>query len=271
MPFDLNSIPLGLASAPTDSLNKVSAGSMLAGQYASLWLLASQPSAGAVPAAVAVCDATTLGAHALPSRSVGFSRSLAWLWVNLANAGSNLIIEDRLSACGGLNATLITAQTCNVDISVATSNMVERVGATNYSECQFYLEWYTATGVTSTTFTCAVTYNDSTTGNIAVVIPASVAASRRYLIQPVNGKFIRSVQTVTLTASTGTAGSFGVTAVRPITAVTNDIANKNATYDFASLGCPYVYDNSCVTTSMYCITTTTGTVLARWKMMVLAN
>lgn len=72
-------------------------------------------------------------------------------------------------------------------------------------------EWYTDTGVTVVTATAAVTYSDGSTGNLTAV---SLAATRRAsFMQPLNGlipaavagKFIRAVNTVTLSATTGTA------------------------------------------------------------------
>jgi hypothetical protein len=72
---------------------------------------------------------------------------------------------------GGLNGTLTTAQTVSLDLStlLATDNINLRKGDNNYSDVQWWLEWYTATGATAVTATIAVTYNDGTTGNLTAL------------------------------------------------------------------------------------------------------
>lgn len=51
---------------------------------------------------------------------------------------------------GGLNGTLTTAQTVGIDFSALSSdNMAERIGDANYSDIQWWLEWYMASFLTS--------------------------------------------------------------------------------------------------------------------------
>jgi hypothetical protein len=131
---------------------------------------------------------------------------------------------------GGLSGTVTTAQTVNLDLNanLATDNLDERKGDANFSDVQWWLEWYTDTGSTAVTATVGVTYNDGTSGNLSAI---SLAATRRAslmvplnpLVHPCGGgrqdSFKATWTGVTLSATTGTAGSFGVTATRPRTSV----------------------------------------------------
>lgn len=247
-------------------LTRVSLSSAVAGSEHSLWRGTGFPAQGAVPAAAAICNNTTVGALPLAPRSGGQERILSQLAIQMAAVGHTLLVEDRLGHMGGLNGSLTTAQTVNLDIhtNIATNNLAERVGQANYSEIEWYLEWYTVTGATVSTPTAQVTFDDGTTGSVniwvlgATALPSSVAASRRYKLAPTNGKFIRSVQTVTLSASTGTAGSFGVTAVRRLAEFECTVANALQVLDWSILAAPKIADQACVTLSQMCITTTTG-------------
>ena len=143
--------------------------------------------------------------------------------------------------------------------------MVNRIGDTNYSDINWWLEWYTATGSTAVTATVAVTYNDGTTGTLSASLTATRPAS---FMLPLNGlipsaaagKFIRAVTSVQLSATTGTAGSFGVTATRPRMAIGTPIANYKAISNWAQLGLPEIYNSSCLFPIVLTSTTSSGTV-----------
>ena len=196
-------------------------------------------------------------------------------WANAACSNSAMTVEihDRLMHMGGLNGTLTTAQTVGVDISanLATSNLSARIGDANYSDIQWWLEWYTATGSTAVTATVAVTYNDGTTGTLSVSLAATRPAS---LMIPLNGlipsaaagKYIRAITTVTLSATTGTAGSFGVTATRPRMTLPLPLANKTEIFDWAALGLPEIFNSSCLFPLVLTSTTSSGTVRGGGKL-----
>jgi hypothetical protein len=245
-------------------LQKASLSSQVAATEASLWRATGFPAQGAIPTAAAVCSNSLLGALPLSTRTGAQQRGIVQLAVQMAAIGHTLIGEDRLAHMGGLSGIVTTAQTVNVDVSGATNNLPERIGAADFSNVEWYLEWYIATGATVSTPTAQVTYHDNTTGSVniwvngATALPASVGASRRYKISPTNGKFIKSIQTVTLSASTGTAGNFGVTAVRRLAHHECTVASALQIRDWSMLALPIVADNACVTFGQMCITTTTG-------------
>ncbi len=249
-------------------LDKASISSQAAGTYISLWRATGQPGQGAIPAATAACNNTTLGGmnftqQVSPATSYG-----AYMEIATGNSAMTVEIHDRLAHMGGLNGTLTTAQTASVDLNTlgGTNNISNRIGDTNYSDVQWWLEWYTATGSTAVTATVAVTYNDGTTGNLtgaslAATRPASFMLSLNALVPAASsGKYIRAVNTVTLSATTGTAGSFGVTASRPRMTLSAPIANMKFVADWAQLGFPEIFNESCLFPIVLTSTTSTGTV-----------
>lgn len=86
----------------------------------------------------------------------------------------------------------------------------------------------------------------------------TVAASRRYQIISATGKAIRSVNYVTLSASTGAAGNFGVTAVKRLATVVTQVANKMEVVRFARESAPLVPDSACLTLSFLTTATSSG-------------
>lgn len=249
-------------------LDKATIASQAAGTFVSLWRATGQPGQGAIPAAAAVCDNTLTGAMDFAQQTPPATSYAAWASVNCGNSAMTVEIHDRLMHMGGLSGTVTTAQTVNLDLSanLATSNLDARKGDADYSDVQWWLEWYTATGGTAVTATVAVTLNDGTTTNLTA---ASLAATRpASFLLPLNslipaassGKFIRAVTSVTLSATTGTAGSFGVTATRPRMTLPAPLANKGEVSDWAQLGLPQIPNASCLFPLVLTSTTSSGTV-----------
>lgn len=249
-------------------LDKASIASQIANSYCSLWRATGQPGQGAIPTVVATCNNTTVG-------TIGFNQQIspstsygAYLEIATGNAAMTMELHDRLANMGGLNGTLTTAQSVNLYLNtlLATDNIDTRKGDANYSDVQWWLEWYTATGVTAVTATIVVTYNDGTTGNLSVL---SLAATRpaSHMI-PLNslipsaqsGKFIRGIVSVTLSATTGAAGNFGVTVTRPRMTLSSPFANFKFIADWAQLGLPEIYNSSAIFPIVLTSTTSTGTV-----------
>lgn len=249
-------------------LDKASISNTAAAQYHSLWRTTGQPGQGAIPGASAVCDHTLTGAIGFAQQTAPATSYGAWSSAVCSNSAVTIELHDRLMHMGGLNGTLTTAQTVNLDLNanLASSNLDARKGDANYSDVQWWMEWYTDTGSTAVTATVAVTYNDGTTGNLTNV--SLVATRRASLMIPLNGlvpaaaagKYIRDIDSVTLSATTGTAGSFGFTATRLRMTMPLNLANKTETFDWAALGLPEIYNSSCLFALQLASTTTTGTV-----------
>lgn len=248
-------------------IDKASIGSVAAGNYVSLWRATGLPGQGAIPAAAAVCNNALTGAIGFTQQTAPATSYGAYFYAVCSNSAMTVEVHDRLAHMGGLNGTLTTAQTVGIDFStLTTDNLANRIGDANYSDIQWWLEWYTATGGTAVTATVAVTYNDGTTGTLSVSLAATRPASQMI---PLNGlipsaaagKFIRAVTSVTLSATTGTAGSFGVTATRPRMAYSCPVANfMPPPADWAALGLPEIFNSSCLFPIVLTSTTSTGTV-----------
>ena len=249
-------------------LDKASIASQTANSFCSLWRATGQPGQGAIPTVVATCNNTTVGTIGFNQQTSPITSYGAYLEIATGNAAMTMELHDRLASMGGLNGTLTTAQSVNLDLStlLSTDNINVRKGDNNYSDIQWWLEWHTATGATAVTATIAVTYNDGTTGNLSAL---SLASSRpaSHMI-PLNslipsaqsGKFIRGIVSVTLSATTGTAGNFGVTVTRPRMTLSSPFANFKFIADWAQLGLPEIYNSSAIFPIVLTSTTSTGTV-----------
>ena len=246
--------------------DKASIANTAAGQLFSLWRATGVPGQGAIPGAASLATSARIGAMGFTNQTAPATSYYAWQTIAAGNPATSVEIHDRLADMGGLNGTLLTAQTVGVDL-LTLSLPAARRGDANYSDVQWWLEWYTDTGATASNATVAVTYDDGSTGNLAAIaVGGTVRASRMIpLVSAVAGRFIRGVTSVTLSASTGTAGSFGVTATRPRTAVNANVASKYEQYDWALLGLPEIPNDSCLMLIMLCSTTTTGTVRGQGK------
>lgn len=256
-------------------IDKASISNAAAGQFHSLWRATGQPGQGAIPGAAARCTNALIGALGFAQQVAPAKSYLAILEGLCTNNATVLEIHDRLMHMGGLNGTLATGQTVDVDLNanLGSDNLTERIGDSNFSDVTWWLEWYADTGGTAVTATVNVTYNDGTDGNLTGI---SLAATRRAsFMQPLNGfipaaaagKFIRDVNTVTLSATTGTAGSFGVTATRYRAALYKPIANARFTADWAGLGFPSIPNSSCLMLIQIAGTTSTGAVRATGKIV----
>lgn len=246
-------------------IDKASLANAAAGQFFSLWTATGVPGAGAAPSTAVVPTSATTGAMGFANQTAPATSYIAWLALQAGNSATNVEIHDRIAHMGGLNGTVVTAQ--GALSLVTTPPGASRLGDANYSDVQWWLEVYTALGATGVNATVAVTYNDDSTGNLAAVaLGATPRQGRLYpLVSAVAGKFIKAVNSVTLSATTGTAGNFGITATRPRTSVSLLLLNKTEEFDWARLGLPEVPNNACLTMLMLCGTTSTGTVRGQGK------
>lgn len=248
-------------------LNKASLANAAAGQFFSLWTATGQPGAGAAPGAAAIPTTATTGAIQFTQQTAPATSYLAWLRAITSNANQSVEIHDRVAHMGGLSGTVTTAQSASIDVSTL-GLVAERRGDANYSDLQWYLEVFSALGATGVNATVNVTYNDATTGNLAAIaLGATPRQGRAYpLISAVAGKYIRGVNTVTLSATTGTAGNFGVTATRQRAAIDVDVANKGVAFDWSQLGLPEIPNDACLFLIAPCSTTSTGTIRGQGKL-----
>lgn len=247
-------------------IDKASMSNAVAAQIFSLWQAGTIPAAGATPSTAAVCTSALTGAMGFANQTSPATSYLDWLWMAFGNVNSSVEFHDRLAHMGGLSGTVTTSQGALSLVTTAPS--AGRLGATDYSDVQWFLEIFTALGATGVNATVAVEYNDASTGNLtAIALGATPRAGHMYpLLSASAGKWIRAVTGVTLSATTGTAGNFGIVATRGRTMCGPAIAaNLPVVMDWAQLGHPEIPNDSCLQLIMLCSTTTTGTVRGAGK------
>ena len=256
-------------------LDNASTANTAAGQFISLWRATGQPGQGAIPTTAASCNHTTLGGFIFAQQTAPVTTYATYFNAVCSTSGVTLELHDRLCHRGGMSGTLTTSQSVALDLNalLATDNLDARKGDANFSDVQWWMEWYTDTGTTSSNATINVTYNDASTGALNVVA-LGTSVRRASLMVPLNGlipaassgKFIRQINSVQLSASTATAGNFGFTATRPRAVMPLPTANKQEIFDWAALGLPEIFNSSCLQLILLASTTSTGTVRGGGKL-----
>lgn len=268
MGITVDKIANGLgASASRLVIDKASIASQTTGSHASLWRATGQPAQGAVPGAAAVCNDTTTGGFSIVQQTSPIKTYLAYIEAADSNAAQTLEFHDRLMHMGGLVGNIATVQTVNLDLdaNLATSNLTNRIGESDYSDVLWWMEWYTATGSTAVTATVNVTYSDASSGNLSAISlaatrPASHMVNLNVYRPAAVTAYIRDINTVTLSATTGAAGSFGFTATRLRGSLFIPIANAKYGANWADIPLSEVPQNACLFNTILCSTTSTGTV-----------
>jgi hypothetical protein len=241
-------------STKTDPLT--TANQAIVGGFHSYWTRPDFPAAGAVPGATNVAyNHLSTGAINFMQQTSPRQSYLASLSASSTSPGTTLEIHDRLIARSGLDGRTTGAQaTTGFDLSLflATNNIGARIGDANYSDVQWWVEWYANTGGTTTNLTANVTYNDGTTGNLTAIALGATIRNTRMI--PLNssipaadsGKFIRAINSISLSADTTNNGNFGVTATRYRASIYMPIQNKSYSSIWAETGLPEIYNQSCL-------------------------
>jgi hypothetical protein len=125
--------------------------------------------------------------------------------------GVHFILYDRLLHCGGMSGTVTTAQNCGGSITRYTDGLGNKI----------WLEIYTTVGATPQTVTAIyVNENGATHTTQATAIGGATLdkTQSRIIALPLQAgdRGVKSVTSVTLSGSTGTAGNFGVTIAHPL-------------------------------------------------------
>ena len=209
---------IGAAAAPA----------LIAGRLASLWQYNGFPAGGAVPGAAAAPTNVTVGS--LLQNNAGNNRE-KWLLGMVASSLSigSIILYDRLLHNGGLSGTVITAQTVGGTLTRNTGGLGN----------QIWVEIYTAIGATATTITASYTNEAGASGRTTIATAIGGTGFReatRIIPLPLAGgdRGVRSVASVTLAATTGTVGNFGVTIARPLAVIPMSIVGAGSVRDFIS-------------------------------------
>jgi hypothetical protein len=171
---------------------------------------------------------------------------IASMEMAFSSVSGYLMIADRLSHQGGLSGILTGEQTTNLPTAALTRY-------TNGIGVFAALEIYTIIGTTGTTVTIRYTNTADTGGQVS---PATVfggsgfrEVGKTILIPLAAGDIgVKSVQGVTLAATTGTAGAFGVTLFKPLMVFPIPRENLQFTFDSVLDLCntPEIVDDACL-------------------------
>jgi hypothetical protein len=227
--------------------------STVTGRITSLWQYAGIPSHGVVPGAVSIPNNTTAGG--LRQLNPGAGRQ-KWLLGTTATATSSgtLLFFDRLLHNGGLSATVITAQTVG---GTLTRNV-------NGNGNQIWVEIYSIIGTTATTIRASYTNQAGVSGQITELTAfggTGLREAQRLIQLPLaeGDTGVRSVQSVTVTATTGAAGNFGVVILKPITNIQIGITAVGSVRDLIS-GLPSIMEiesGACLSMAWFATAATT--------------
>lgn len=188
------------------------AGVCVAGRISDLWRYAGHNGPGAAPGAVAIPTNATAGA--LKQANGGGSRQKWRLSITaalIAGARGTLVLYDRLLHISGLDGTSIAAQNVGGTLTRYTS------GEGN----QILVTVNTQIGATARTITASYSNTTPTSGRTTEAVAIGGTGLReveRGILLPLQSgdTGVSAVASVTLSASTGTAGNFGVSIIHPI-------------------------------------------------------
>lgn len=237
--------------------HKVQATAKAAGVAHSFWKVEGIPRAGATPATGvgAVPDRTTTGAIAHVNAAGGQNSRLMRLAAVCANP-CQVRLYDRLWADSGLSGSSTSSQAVNSAALTRPDALGE--GA------ELWGEVYTAIG-SSTGYVATATYtNPANTGSRSATFdPATYSA-----VNTVGAMFpfklqagdtgVKSVQSVQLSASTGAAGDWGLTILRPVALLTLDTANSGRELDCFRTALAEIHDDACLALQIIPSGTTAG-------------
>lgn len=175
------------------------------------------PGGAATPTTVAALTSATAGAIPFTNPGGGRQKWLvqATVAANAPTSLATILLYDRLVHIGGLDATVTTPQTVGGTITRYTTGDGNRI----------FVEIFVAPGTTTgRTISAEYTNQAGDTNRVTVGVPFGGAASTAgndanlFIELPLQAgdTGVRSVQTVTVSATTGTAGNFGVVITHPL-------------------------------------------------------
>lgn len=201
----------------------------VAAKMFSLWRYDGSPSGGVAPGAVAIPTNATAGGMQQTDASGGRTKYLVQFALADAGSSGSWMLYDRLLHISGLSGTVTTPQTVGGTLTRYTG------GVGN----QIFVEIYTQIGASATTITASYTNQAGTSGRTTTAVAFGAANNRennRFIMLPLQAgdTGVQSVQTVTVLATTGTAGNFGVTLAHPLAYAENYLSQSGQYRDLAA-------------------------------------
>jgi hypothetical protein len=208
--FDAYVAALQLNRAADFQTNAISAA---VGRSMAMWrFLVPAP---AIPTTSVALDKTSdCAIDPIPDAASGKLQIIGGRFSTFGLAGATLVAIDLLNHSGGLDGTVTTEQTTNLPTAALTRH-------TGGDGVMIGLVLYTTIGTTATTISVRYTNQAGTANQVSTATSFGGtnfnAGSRLILIPLAAGDTgVRSVEGVTLTATTGAAGNFGVCLFKPL-------------------------------------------------------
>jgi hypothetical protein len=204
-----------------------------AGRAAAMWR--SLTPAPAIPTTSVALDKTSDNAIGpIPGATSGKLQILGGRFNTSGLAGVSLVAIDLLNVSGGLNGTITTEQTTNLPTAALTRY-------TGGDGVFIGIIIYTILGTTATTISVRYTNQAGTPNRVSTVTGFGGTGFRdvaRLIQIPLQAgdTGVRSVEGVTLTATTGTAGNFGVCLFKPLMGFSLDSTTGTMPIDAVSSG-----------------------------------
>lgn len=230
-------------------ISKTAVTNMIIGNSGSYWRSTGNPTTGVLPTAAVTCNQNTLGGLAYNLPANGLTTYLARTMLGIGTAAASVEIHDRLAHMGGLSGIVTTAQTVGIDLAAmgGTDNINQRKVRSDYSTVQWWVECHGQTGGTAVNMQVNLTDQNGQAFVTFVSIPQPYRiGSLLPITTGIPGSYIRSIESVTLLASTGSQGNIGITATVQRSEIAMPVVNLAAMYDWVALGLPVIYDNSCL-------------------------
>jgi hypothetical protein len=170
----------------------------------------------------------------IPNATSGKLQILGGRFNTSGIAGAMAVAIDLLNVSGGLNGTVTTEQTTNLPTAALTRH-------TSGDGVFIGIIIYTIVGTTATTISVRYTNQAGTSNRVSTVTSFGGTGFREVgrLIQiplEAGDTGARSVEGVTLTATTGTAGNFGVCLFKPLMGFSLDSTTGTIPIDAVSSG-----------------------------------
>jgi hypothetical protein len=165
-----------------------------------------------------------------------------------------MMVVDLLNVSGGLNGTLTTPQTTNLPTAALTRY-------TSGEGVMAGIVIYTIIGTTQTTVTISYTNSAGVSGRTSTATTIGGGFYREVgLLIPIplqaGDTGIRSIESVTLAGTTGSAGNFGVCLYKPLAMISLESATGAMPLDSVSTGCiigslAEIHPDACLTVSAF--------------------
>lgn len=205
------------------------------------------------------------------TKSVGFPKWTAngsksayvGRWSSSFTTIGTVHLYDLLWSCSSFSSIVTTAQSVVGFSGMPTRNSTG-LGAEIWIGCNG------STGATASNVTVQYTNSSGVSGRntVSTAMIASMPIGRMFQVPLQSGDVgVQSIQSITFSASTGTAGSVQIFVLDRIASIGGSPSNVGVVQDFVSLGMPLIYDESCLMFISQGSTTSTGIIMGQLTIM----